>query len=276
MQMRPNRTWQDPNELARLTDQELFIGNNHDLLKTAKIIFTKLHELTLAIVSMRDWQVQQLAPLYYSLLSAQNSLIMTSALATLRDYYPGFPSEYDISEVAEIEDWVWEDYRTVEKIWERFDDPEAQINPEIKKIVTRINTILSGDSVDDIVLPRSNNEEASDQNIEPTLTIHHDGLIEYRSADGKIYFTKLRTKSQGYVLLDLLSTNTKKTFSFKDINNTINSKAPNARNVKADDSEIRSRSAAKYVRQKLQVPENDKLLRSDFGFNLKGITVVRK
>jgi len=276
MQMRPNRTWQDPNELAKLSDQELFLGGNHDLLKTAKVIFIKLHELTLTIVNMRDWQVQQLAPLYYTLLSAQNSLLTTSALAKLREYYPGFPNEYDVSEVAEIENWVWEDYRTVEKIWERFDDPEAQINQEVKKIVAKINTILSGDSVNEIVLPRVNNEEIKDQKIEPTLTIHLSGLIEYRSADGKIYFTKLRTKSQGYVLLDLLATNPQKTFSFTEINNTINSKAPNERHVNADDSEIRSRSAAKYLRQKLQVPETDKLLRSDFGFHLKGITVVRK
>lgn len=276
MQMRPSRTWQDPNELSKLSDQEIFSGDNHDLLKTAKIIFIKLRELILVIVNMRDWQVQQLAPLYYTLLSTQNSLLTASALAKLRDYYPGFPSEYDITGVAEIENWVWEDYRTIEKIWERFDDPEAQINPEVKKIITKINTILSGDSVDEMVLTKSNSAEASDQKIEPTLTIHQDGHIEYRSADGKIYSTKIKTNSQGFILLELLATNKNKTFTFAEINDAFNDKKPNPRNTNSDDDQGRSHSAAKNVRKKLQVPKTDQLLRSDYGFTLRNVIVVRK
>lgn len=276
MQTRPNRTWQDPNELSKLSDQELFCNSDHNILKTVKATFITLHKLILEIGALRDWQIKQLVPLYYSLASAYNALLVAPSLAKFRDYCPGFAGEYDISEVAETESWVWDDYRTIKTVWERFDDPEAQINPEIKKIITKINMILSGDNVDEIVLPRNNNGEASDQKIEPTLTIRRDGHIEYRSADGKIYFTKLKTNSQGFILLELLATDKDKTFSFAEINDTFKDKKPNPRNTNSDDDHGRSHSAAKNVRKKLQVPKTDQLLRSDYGFNLRDFIVVRK
>lgn len=276
MQMRPNRTWQDPHELSRLSDQELFAVGDHNMLKTAKAVFFKLYELTIEIGALREWQIQQLSPLYYSLLSAQNALLDTTSLAKFRDYYPGFANEYDITSIAEIENWVWDDYRVIKAIWERFDDPEAQINPEIKQIITTLNTILSGDSIDNFVISRSNLPDMNNQGIEPSLTIYPDGHIEYRSADGKIYFAKLKINSQGFILLELLTTDKKKIFSFTEINDTFKSKKQNKRNVDVDDAEGRSRSAAKYVRHKLQIPETDQLLRSDYGFHLRDLIVVHK